>query len=215
MDLINCIYDYCVHSEVNLAVRSAPRSSTWTSFLGRKGKTNPTLNTSEMKATFRHVWLPSTLMGTTCLFLGTRIWPRWGKTEMEKEKIKRSTGHECSETPQRTTCHKGISPYFANEDCRYLSENGQMLLRCRYKLFNPEEGSRAGFNTICKLLIDKRKVRNYRNDWTHLRSVSTHAHTRARARANPRQQIGMKSILLASCFWHCYNYVQNKRYMKW
>lgn len=58
-----------------------------------KGKTKQTLDTDlKMKATFRRVWLPLTLMGTACLWdSGHKI---GGKSvKRGKKEIKTSIGH--------------------------------------------------------------------------------------------------------------------------
>lgn len=64
--LVSCTYDHGVHSEMNRAVRAARavRVPHEQALRGGKGKTKQTLNTDgEMKASFRRVWLPWTLMG--------------------------------------------------------------------------------------------------------------------------------------------------------
>lgn len=108
---VSCTYDHGVHSGMNRAVRAAPRkSSTWASTSGGKGKTKQTLNTDgKMKATFRGVWLPWTLMGTACL-----LWDAGGKISGKSVKGGEKKGNKrihrtlCLNTT-RTVCRKGMS----------------------------------------------------------------------------------------------------------
>ena len=62
-----------------------------------------------------------------------------------------------------------------------LSENDLTLLCCHYKLFSPcrrkQEKQALVSTQFAKLLIDNRKVRNYRNGWKGSPPSCGHTHT--------------------------------------
>lgn len=84
-----------------------------------------------------------------------------------------------SKTPKEL-CHEMMSfnSHFANEDHCCLSKNDLTLLHYHSKPSNPEEGSKENtYGSQHNLLIDKRKVRNYRNGWKDSPPFCKRTHT--------------------------------------